>query len=138
MASPSVFLSFDLANNEADRGEFVRQIEGGSVACTVAYWSDNRSPDSESDKLARDKVGRCTLLIVLVDKRTAHAANVEKEIGFARQMNVPFFGVYVAASEDTIDLPAGLPGNRTIPYDWARIAAAVTQLMGEGKNHVFR
>jgi hypothetical protein len=49
-------------------------------------------------------------------------------------VDVPVFGVYVDGAGTTSTLPNGLQRNRTIAWDWKLIAAAVRQMMGEGKN----
>jgi hypothetical protein len=60
------------------------------------------------------------------------------EIAEARRCNVPFFGVYAGGAKRGTPLPEGLGANRTIAWDWERIAAAVSQVTKEGKHHVFR
>ena len=62
------------------------------------------------------------------------ATGVRKEISFAKDQNVPFFGVYVDGAGTSSTLPTGLARNRTIKWDWDKIAAAVDQMMTEGKN----
>ena len=74
------------------------------------------------------------MLIVLVGKTMASATGVAKEIKMAKDQNVPVFGVYVGGADSTSNLPDGLARNRTIKWNWDDIAAAVKQMMGEGKN----
>ena len=74
------------------------------------------------------------MLIVLVGKKTSTAAGVVKEIAFAKSQDVPVFGVYVDRANATTNLPTGLQRNRTIAWDWAKIASAIDQVMEEGKN----
>lgn len=74
------------------------------------------------------------MLIVLVGKTMASATGVAKELTMANDQNVPVFGVYVDGANSTSTLPSGLARNRTIQWDWDKIAAAITQMMGEGKN----
>lgn len=139
MSRPLVFLSFDLANNEAERVRFTGQMETCSTAFSAPYCSEEgQPPQLLRDAQIRDKLDSCDLVIVLVGKQTAAAANVEREIAFAKHRNVPFFGVYVGDADASSGLPPGLPANRTIPCDWMRIASAIDQLMSEGKHHVFR
>ncbi|MHA6678659.1 hypothetical protein ACX43S_19380 [Enterobacter cloacae] len=45
-----------------------------------------------------------------------------------------FVGQYVGGADSSSNLPDGLQRNRTISWDWANIASAVDQMMGEGKN----
>ncbi len=52
----------------------------------------------------------------------------------AKELNVPVFGVYVDGAGTSSTLPAGLQRNRTTAWKWDLIAAAVRQMMGEGKN----
>ncbi len=74
------------------------------------------------------------MVIVLVGRYMASATGVGKEIKFAKDLDVPVFGVYVDGANTSSNLPGGLPRNRTIVWNWPNIAAAVNQMMGEGKN----
>ncbi len=64
----------------------------------------------------------------------ATATGVVKEITFAKDCNVPVFGVYVNGACASSNLPNGLQRNRTIDWDWDKIASAINQMMKEGKN----
>ena len=74
------------------------------------------------------------MLIVLVGKTMATASGVPKEIRMAENQNGPVFGVYVDGAHSPSNLPTGLHRNRTIKWNWDDIAAAVKQMMNEGKN----
>ena len=73
-------------------------------------------------------------MIVLVGKSMWNATGVDKEISFAKDQDVPFFGVYVDGAGTSSTLPTGLACSRTIAWNWDKIADAVDQMMGEGKN----
>ena len=73
-------------------------------------------------------------MVVLVGKSVSSAKGVAKEITFAKEQNVPFFGVYVDGAGTASSLPPGLNRNRVIDWTWPGIAKAVEQMMGEGKN----
>lgn len=68
------------------------------------------------------------------EKKTYLAFGVEKEITFAKDNNVPIFGVYVYGANSSTSLPEGLGRTRTIAWDWEKIADWVSQCMKEGKN----
>jgi len=74
------------------------------------------------------------MLIVLVGKETYSAMGVVKEIEFAKLQDVPIFGVYVDGADSFTPLPSGLQRNRTIEWNWTKIADAINQVMTEGKN----
>jgi hypothetical protein len=74
------------------------------------------------------------MLIVLVGRTMGSASGVPKEIQMAKDQNVPVFGVYVGGADSSSILPVGLQRNRTITWNWDSIAAAIKQMMGEGKN----
>ena len=84
-----------------------------------------------SNNFADSSVSR---LIVLVGRTMTSATGVAKEIKIAKDQNVPVFGVYVDGADTSSNLPDGLQRNRTIAWDWAKIADAVDQMMREGKN----
>jgi hypothetical protein len=102
---------------------------------TVADWSSKSSlPQSQWEAVIKDKISRCHLMIVLVGRYMATATGVAKEIQFARDGNVPFFGVYVDGAGAHSTLPAGLARDRVIPWTWTGVANAIDQMMTEGKN----
>jgi len=135
MAGPRAFISFDYDNNLTDKILFVGQIKNSRTPFNAQDWSSKtRLPQSQWEKLLKEKIGRCHFMIVLVGTSMASATGVAKEIGFAKDQDVPFFGVYVNGSGTSSTLPKGLARNRTIAWDWDKIASAVDQVTTEGKN----
>ena len=138
MTQPLGFLTFDVANDEALRSQFIEELATSPSPFTVEHWSLKvQHPMEEWHKLVRGHIGRCDFLVVLVGANTGTAENVTREIQFAKQTNVPFFGVRAAGVAASVSLPPGLPANRVVSWDWKHIAAAVDQLQSEGKHHVF-
>lgn len=135
MVSPRTFISFDCDNNETEKYLFSGQAKNSRTPFNIEDWSSKSSlPQSQWEKLIEEKIGKCQIMIVLVGKNTAWATGVVKEIGFAKKNNVPFFGIYVGGANENSSLPGGLERNRTIDWDWGKIASAIDQLMKEGKN----
>ena len=91
-------------------------------------------PQSQWETLVKEKINKCNMLIVLVGKTMASASGVSKEIEMAKDQNIPTFGIYVVGANTSSNLPKDLPKNRTIVWSWDDIAAAVKQMMSEGKN----
>ena len=138
MKPPLAFLSYDFKLSESDRLRFFGEIDSCSQPFKVDDWSaERRSPREDWDKLVHSKIGRCDFVIVLVAENM-ECAPIAAEIAEARRCNVPFFGVYAGNAKPGASLPEGLGANRTIPWDWDRIAAAIGQVNREGKHHVFR
>ncbi len=136
MADPRAFVSFDFDHDEKSKNLFVGQADSESpTPFTVADWSSKYTlPQSTWEAEIKDKINRCHLMIVLVGRYMGSATGVVKEIGFARDGNVPFFGVYVDGANSNSTLPTGLARNRTIVWTWSGIATAIDQMMREGKN----
>lgn len=136
MASdPRAFISFDFDNNSLQKLLFVGQIKNSRTPFNAQDWSSKTPlPQALWERLLKEKIGKCHLMIVLVGKSMGSASGVAKEIRFAKDHNVPYFGVYVGGADSSSTLPAGLARNRTIAWDWAKIAGAVDQMMTEGKN----
>lgn len=135
MADPRAFISFDFDNNLTDKNLFVGQIKNSRTPFSAEDWSTSEAlPQAEWERKLKAKIKKCPLMIVLVGKSMESATGVAKEIGFAKDQDVPFFGVYVDDAGTSSTLPAGLARNRTIAWDWEKIADAVDQMMGEGKN----
>ena len=135
MADPRAFISFDFDHNETEKNLFVGQSKNSKTPFSIQDWSAKSSmPQSQWEAIVKDKINKSNMLIVLVGKTMASATGVAKEIKMAKDQNVPVFGVYVGGADSSSNLPDGLARNRTIKWNWDDIAAAVKQMMGEGKN----
>ncbi len=135
MANPRAFISFDFDNNSGQKLYFVGQSKNSKTPFNIEDWSSKAHlPQKEWEELIRGKINKCNLLIVLVGKSMSTATGVAKEISFAKEHNVPVFGVYVDGASTTSNLPAGLQRNRTINWNWEGIANAIDQCMTEDKN----
>ena len=135
MADPRAFISFDFDNNSTWKYLFVGQIRNSNTPFSAQDWSSKEPlPQTVWEKKLKEKIGKCHFMIVLVGKSMSSATGVVKEIGFADDLDVPFFGVYVDGATSSSSLPSGLMRNRTIDWDWKKIALAIDQVMTEGKN----
>jgi hypothetical protein len=136
MADPRAFISFDFDHNEQSRRLFAGQGKADSpTPFTIGDWSSKEVlAQSDWEAKIKDKIGRCNMVIVLVGRSMATATGVVKEIAMAKSLAVPIFGVYVDGATSTSTLPTGLQRNRTIAWTWPGIAAAIAQMMTEGKN----
>lgn len=135
MADPRAFISFDFDHNSTEKMLFAGQAKNSRTPFSIQDWSSKSSlPQAQWEALIKDKINKCNMLIILVGKNMASATGVAKEIKMAKDQNVPVFGVYVGGADSSSNLPDGLPRNRTIAWDWEKIASAIDQVMGEGKN----
>ena len=135
MANPRAFISFDYDNNSGQKLYFVGQATNSRTPFNIEDWSSKTHlPQREWEALIHAKINKCNMLIVLVGRNMSTATGVVKEIAFAKEHNVPIFGVYVDNADSTSTLPTGLPRNRTIKWNWTTIASAIDQCMTEGKN----
>lgn len=137
MADPRAFISFDFDHDETSRMLFVGQAKNSKTPFAIQDWSSKSAlAQAEWEKVISAKIGKCNMVIVLVGKTMASASGVAKELAMAKLQDVPAFGIYVDGAGTSSNLPAGLPRNRTIAWKWDDVAAAITQMMGEGKNKV--
>jgi hypothetical protein len=136
MADPRAFVSFDFDHDETSKNLFVGQAKKDSpTPFTVADWSSKSAlPQSQWEALIKSKINQCHLMIVLVGRYMATASGVRKEIQFAKDGNIPYFGVYIDGANTSSNLPTGLAKNRVIAWTWPGIANAIDQMMTEGKN----
>jgi hypothetical protein len=135
MADPRAFISFDYDHNVTQKNLFVGQSKNSKTPFSIEDWSSKSSlPQSQWEALIKSKIGKCNMLIVLSGKTMASATGVSKEITMAKDQDVPVFGIYVDGANTTSNIPTGLQRNRTIAWDWGKIAAAIDQMMTEGKN----
>lgn len=136
MPDPRAFVSFDFDNNQVQKILFAGQAKSDSpTPFTVHDWSSKTAlAESEWERLVKQKMASTNMCIVLVGQSMSTATGVDKEIAMAKGLRVPVFGVYVDGAGVSTTLPAGLQRNRTMAWNWKSIAAAVEQMMGEGKN----
>jgi hypothetical protein len=136
MTNPRAFVSFDFDNNQTQKVLFAGQAKSDSpTPFTVDDWSSKTAlAEKEWEKLVKQKMSSTNMCIVLVGNSMSTATGVAKEIAMAKDLRVPVFGVYVDGAGTATTLPSGLQRNRTMAWNWKTIAAAVDQMMGEGKN----
>lgn len=135
MADPRAFISFDFDHNEPSKNLFAGQAKNSRTPFSIEDWSSKEAlAQSKWESIISNKINRCHLIIVLVGRSMGTATGVVKEINMAKKNDVPFFGVYVDEAGPLSTLPTGLARNRTISWDWDNIAAAIDQMMTEGKN----
>ena len=135
MANPRVFVSFDFDHNDQSKIRFIGQSKNSKTPFTINDWSAKSAmPQSQWERIVKEKINKTNMVIVLVGQTMASATGVAKEIAMAKDLNVPFFGVYVAQAGADNNLPTGLRRNRTIKWTWDGVASAIDQMMGEGKN----
>ena len=134
--NPRAFISFDYDHNENDKNLFIGQSKNSRTPFEIEDWSSKDSLlQSQWERLIKDKINKCHLMIILVGQNMRSADGVRKEIDMAHKQNVPVFGVYVDGANQYSALPAGLPENRIISWNWDNIANAIKQMMKEGKNN---
>lgn len=135
MANPRAFISFDFDNNSTEKILFIGQSKNSKTPFNIEDWSSKTHlPQNEWEKIIHEKINKCNILIVLVGRSMSTATGAVKEISFAKNNNVPIFGVYVDGANSTSTLPTGLQRNRTIEWNWQYISNAIDQCMTEGKN----
>ena len=134
-AEPRAFISFDVDNNSDHKVLFAGQAWHSKTPFSHEDWSAKEPmQQSEWEALVKAKINKTHFMIVLVGRHMATAGGVVKEIVMAKAQNVPIFGVYVDGATSSSTLPTGLARNRVIDWTWDGVAAAVNQMMGEGKN----
>lgn len=139
MASPRSFISFDYDHNEQSKIAFVGQSINSRTPFSISDWSAKSPlPQNQWEALVREKINKTNMVIVLVGKFMASASGVCKEIQMAKDLNVPYFGIYVGGADSSSNLPSGLSRGRTIAWTWPGIAKAIDQMMTEGKNKGLR
>lgn len=135
MADTRAFVSFDADNDQVQKRLFCGQTYLSSIPFDVQDWSSKEVlPQKTWKQTIETKISRCHTLIVLVGLSTSSASGVAEEIVMADAANVPVFGVYISGAGVLTPLPPGLPLGRVIAWTWDGVAAAVKQVMGEGKN----
>src|SRR5713226_9685625 len=105
MANPRAFISFDFDHNVAEKNLIIGQSKHSKTPFNIEDWSSKQTlPQSQWEKLIKDKINRCHMVIVLVGKCMASASGVAKEIKWAKEQDVPVFGAYVNGANTSSNL----------------------------------
>jgi hypothetical protein len=136
MPTPRAFLSFDFDHDQTPKLLFAGQAASKSpTSFNIEDWSSKTAlPQSVWEERIKAKIAVTHMLIVLVGRHMGSASGVAKEIAMAKGLNVPVFGVYVDKASSGSPLPTGLARGRVITWTWSNVGAAISQMMGEGKN----
>lgn len=136
MSLPRAFLSFDFDHDLAAKNLFAGQAKTDSpTPFAVQDWSSKSPlPQAEWEKLIKEKIGKCDMLIVLVGTHMSTATGVVKEIKMAADLGVPTFGVYVNGAGTSSTLPAGLPRTAVVSWDWKKISDMIQKCIKAGKS----
>ena len=135
MTNPRAFISFDYDNNLLGKSLFVGKIKNSMTPFSVEDWfSKEILFQSQWERLIKENIRKFHLMIVLIGNSMASVTGVKKEIRFANEQDVPYFGVYVGTASITSTLPTGLAKNRTIRWNWHLISSMVDQMMRERGN----
>lgn len=135
MSDPRAFISFDYDHDKLNKVFIAGQAKNARTPFSIEDWSSKAHlPEKEWEALIHSKINKCNMLIVVTGKSTYSAQGVVKEIAFAKEHNVPVFGIYVDGAGSSTTLPAGLARSRATNWNWDAIADWVDQCMKEGKN----
>jgi len=135
MAGPRAFISFDFDGDKDSKELFAGQAKNSKTPFDIQDWSSKYSLlQSQWEEEIKGKISKCHMLIVLVGTKMHSATGVVKEIGFAKDQDVPIFGVYVGSASTSTTLPDGLARSRVVAWEWDKIATKVDEMMKERKN----
>ena len=71
---PRAFISFDCDNNSTEKILFAGQIKNSRTPFNAQDWSSKTTlPQAQWERLLKEKIGKCHLMIVLVGKSMASA-----------------------------------------------------------------
>jgi MTH538 TIR-like domain (DUF1863) len=132
---PRAFISFDFDHNESQKKYFIGQCKNSRTPFSIYDWSAKEPmPQSKWEQMVEEKMKKTNMCIVLVGRNMKSATGVNKEIAMAKKNNVPVFGVYVDNANSSSTLPIGLPRNKTVAWNWAKISDMIDLAKNEGKN----
>jgi hypothetical protein len=134
--TPRVFLSFDFDHDAKFKLYFAGQgVKDSPTPYTISDWSSKTAlPQAQWEALIASKIAHCHMLIVLVGNHMSSATGVAKEIQFAKDANVPCFGVYIDGAVSSSSLPNGISRNNVVGWKWPEIASMIDKAMSLGKN----
>jgi hypothetical protein len=141
MANPRVFVSFDYDNDKAHKLAFSAQAKNDKISFEFADFSCKETlPQSQWEKLIKDKINTCNVLLVLVSTHSVQATGVKKEINMAVEQNVPVIGIYLPDSNGSYwssqntTLPEGLYSSNCRTWTADNVNSLLDSAMEKGKN----
>lgn len=113
-APKRVFVSFDFDNDQDLKNLLVGQSRNKVTNFNLSDWSlKEAQPMRTWEALARARIKRSHMVLVLVGARTHRASGVLKEVKMAREENIPIVQVTLAGSGNTRVADAGTLYNWT-------------------------
>ena len=93
-SKPRVYVSFDFDNDKALRDFIVGQAKLPDSPFEIANWSlKEAAPERDWETLARDRIARVDMVIVMVGPKTHKAPGVLKEVAIARNLGKPIYQI---------------------------------------------
>lgn len=85
-----IFISFDYDNDADIKGCLVSQIQNPSLPLEIIDMSINKPIDEKWRNEARERIGKCDVVIVLCGEHTKDAPGVTAELTIARELKIPY------------------------------------------------
>ncbi len=88
----NVFISFDYDNDLQLKEGLIGQSRNDNSPFNVADFSmKEAAPQSQWRKEARERIGRCSVVIVMCGEHTDKASGVSAELTIAQELHKPYF-----------------------------------------------
>ena len=120
-----VFLSFEFDEDRDLHRNFYAQAKQHSTHRIKDESLNERRPDAEWLKFAREQITKSDIVIIVVGKNTHNAPGVEKEVTIANQLDKPMF--QIRPRKRTAGKVKG--AREMIRWKWKRINAKIDELL---------
>ena len=90
MAKTRVFVSFDFDNDQRLKTFILAQAKHSDSPFEIENWSLNEpAPDRTWKEIAKKRIARSDVVLVMVGPKTSRAAGVLAEVAIAKEIGVP-------------------------------------------------
>jgi antiphage defense system Thoeris ThsB-like protein len=122
-SKPRAFISFAAEDAQA-RDLFVGQSRHPDTPWEIADFSLHEPFENAWKTRTQPRIKGCDVTIVLIGKGTHEAQGALWEIGIAKKLGVPVFGVHIS-KDDKGKLPGCMFGIPVIHWTWAGVAKQI-------------
>ena len=120
-----VFVSFDFHNDGGIKTFLMGQAKLPTSPFAGADWSmKEAAPQHRWEEEAERRIKQCDIVLVMVGRQTYKASGVLKEVGFARQHNIPI--AQIIAYPDLVN-PTLVPNaGRLYRWSWPNLRSLLS------------
>ena len=123
MVKKKAFISFDYDHDLELKGSLVAQSNREDSPFEITDLSITEAVDSKWKEIARDRIRKCDVVVVICGKNTQDAKGVAAEVTITQEENKPYFLLKGRKDEICTKPTTAKSGDKIYPWTWENLKA---------------